>query len=284
MVVGALAAIGLVGVVAYHTIGSRSETVVQAPSSPLDRIVIIVMENYRSDKVKPSAIVHSPFLTKLAAENRFAMNYFGVWTPSLPNYLAMIGGDFFGVGDDASSCFNPNRQQKCNGVDATNLVDQLEAAHIAWEGLFESMPGTGFLGVIFPDDTKLYAQKHNPFVYFKSIALEPTRLAKLKPFVLAELTAELADTESASRFIFLVPNQCDDQHGAPGCQSEAVTLRAGDAFLLRRYLRSSIARRSPSDRCSSSRGITQWGTKRAAVRRRVEVAFLSSPSPSTRWP
>ena len=53
------------------------------------------------------------------------------------------------------------------------------------------------------------------FVYFKSIALEPTRLAKLKPFVLAELTAELADTESASRFIFLVPNQCNDQHGAP---------------------------------------------------------------------
>ena len=92
------------------------------------------------------------------------------------------------------------------------------------------MPGTGFLGVIFPDDTKLYAQKHNPFVYFKSIALEPTRLAKLKPFVLADLTAELADTKSASRFIFLVPNQCDDQHGAPGC-SEAVTLGAGDAFL-----------------------------------------------------
>ena len=54
------------------------------------------------------------------------------------------------------------------------------------------MPGTGSLDIGFPNG--LYAQKHNPFVYFKSIALEPTRLAKLKPFVLAELTAELADT------------------------------------------------------------------------------------------
>ena len=95
MVIGALAAIGLVGAVAYHTIGSRSKTVVQAPSSPLDRIVIIVMENYRSDKVKSSAIVHSPFLTKLAAENRFAMNYFGVWTPKPAELSCHDRGRFF---------------------------------------------------------------------------------------------------------------------------------------------------------------------------------------------
>jgi hypothetical protein len=197
--------------------------------------VIIVLENYRSDKVDPSAIgseQFNPFLNKLARENRFETNYFGVWKPSLPNYIAMIGGDFFGVSHDAESCFNPDHQKPCNGFDAPNLVDQLEEAHIAWEGLFESMPNTGFLGARFPAaDGKLYAQSHNPFVYFKSIALASDRLAKLKPFVLGELKAELADPVSASRLIFLVPNQCHNQHGTLNCKPDAVTLAAGDAFL-----------------------------------------------------
>jgi hypothetical protein len=159
------------------------------------------------------------------------LNYFGVWSPSLPNYIAMIGGDLFGVGDDANSCFNPGPSKPCNGFDAPNLVDQLEEAHIAWEGLFESMPSAGFLGTKFPEDSALYAQKHNPFVYFKNIALDPIRLAKLKPYVLDELKAELADPVSASRLILLVPNQCHDQHGTLDCKPAAVTLAAGDAFL-----------------------------------------------------
>jgi hypothetical protein len=110
-------------------------------------------------------------------------------------------------------------------------VDQLEEAHIAWEGLFESMPSAGFLGSWFPPASKLYAQKHNPFVYFKSIAGDPTRLAKLKSFNLSELKAELADPVSAPKLIFLVPNQCHDQHGTVGCKPDAVAQAAGDAFL-----------------------------------------------------
>jgi hypothetical protein len=228
------AAIGLVGVAAFYAMTPQPKHEPPVPPPHLDRIVIIVLENYRSGKVDPSAIGSeqlSPFLNKLARENRFAMNYFGVWSPSLPNYIAMIGGDFFDVSNNADSCFNPDHQKSCNGFDAPNLVDQLEEAHIAWEGLFESMPSAGFLGTRFPADSKLYAQKHNPFVYFKSIALDPTRLAQLKPFVLGELKAELADPVSASRLIFLVPNLCHDQHGTLGCKPAAVTLAAGDAFL-----------------------------------------------------
>ena len=41
----------------------------------------------------------------------------------------------------------------------------------------------------------------------------------------------MADATSASRFIYIVPNLCDDEHGAAGCKSDAVTLAAGDAFL-----------------------------------------------------
>jgi hypothetical protein len=226
---------GMVGLGAAGLYGwaQRAPHVPPTPSSHLDRVVIIVLENYGADKVDPVAIgpqQFTPFLNKLGRENRLATNYFGVWQPSLPNYLAMIGGDFFGVSDDHESCFNPDHQN-CHGFDVPNIVDQLEEANIAWEGLFESMPSAGFLGTKFPADTKLYAQKHNPFVYFKSIALDPTRLAKLKPFALSDLKAELADPASASRLIYIVPNQCNDQHGTIGCKPKAVKLAAGDAFL-----------------------------------------------------
>src|SRR6185312_16232234 len=64
-----------------------------------------------------------------------------------------------------------------------------------------------------------------------SIALDPERLAKLKPFVADELRAELADAATASRFIYVVPNLCNDQHGAKNCNSAALTLTASDEFL-----------------------------------------------------
>jgi len=202
-------------------------------SSPVhfDRIVLLVLENYRSDKVDPASIPSNSFLTKLASENRFASNYYGVWKLSLPNYIAMIGGDTFDVRNDHDSCFSPDHKKRCNGIDALNLVDQLEEKNISWEGLFESMPSAGFLGTKFPKDRPLYVQKHNPFVYFRDIALDNARLAKLKPFQLSDLKAQLADSASASRFIFLVPNLCNDEHGAHSCRSNSAAAAAGNAFL-----------------------------------------------------
>lgn len=225
------AASGLAGAIVLYAVWLRPHYAPPVPPSHLDRIIVLVLENYRSDEVNPAAIASNPFLTKLAAENRIELNYYGVWKPSLPNYIAMIGGDVFGIHNNLGSCFNPDHVKSCDSVDAPNLVDQLEAANIMWEGMFESMPRAGFLGEKFPEEVTLYAQKHNPFVYFKSVALDPARLARLKPFVLDELQAELADPVSASRFIYIVPNLCDDEHGAAGCRPAAVTLAAGDAFL-----------------------------------------------------
>ena len=225
------AGMGLAGAIGLHAIWLRPDHAPPVPSSHLDRIIVLVLESYRSDEVDPASIASNPFLTKLAAQNRVAVNYYGVWKPSLPNYIAMIGGDVFGVRNNLGSCFNPDHATKCNGVDAPNLVDQLEAANIAWEGLFELMPSAAFLGEKFPEGATRYAQKHNPFVYFKSVALDPARLAKLKPFVPDELHAELADPLTAAKFIYIVPNLCNDEHGAKGCRPDAVTLAAGDAFL-----------------------------------------------------
>jgi hypothetical protein len=47
----------------------------------------------------------SPFLLDLSRSQGLAAHYSGVTHPSLPNYLAMLGGDEFGIRDDAPSCF-----------------------------------------------------------------------------------------------------------------------------------------------------------------------------------
>lgn len=200
-----------------------------------DRVIVIVMENWRFEEIDFDSGATArlmPFIIQLARTYRLETNYFGIAHPSLPNYIAMIGGDDFGIQDDKESCFNPEHRTPCNSVDAPNLVDQLEQEGISWEGLFESMPNAGYLGARFPEDVKLYAQKHNPFVYFQNIALNPSRLAKLKPFALSQLKTVLGDPASAPRFTYIVPNQCDSQHGVKGCKSDA-TLQAGDAFLSR---------------------------------------------------
>src|SRR5262245_56742650 len=162
------AVVSVTVVIGFYAVWLRANLTPPGPTSHLDRIIVLVLESYRSKTVDPAAIAHNPFLTKLAAQNRVAVNYYGVWNPSLPNYLAMIGGDWFGVSDNRDSCFNPDHAESCHSIDAPNLVDQLEAANISWEGLFESMPSVGFLGKKFPDLETRYVQKHNPFVYFKS--------------------------------------------------------------------------------------------------------------------
>lgn len=233
----------------------------------LDRVFIIEMENHSYDDIigapdftnsftdpaNAGKNLIAPFTTQMALQHGNAMNYFGVTHPSLPNYVALFGGDFFGIQDDNDSCNSPDHGSNCHpGIDAPNLIDQLEAKHISWEGLAQSMPSVGFLGRTFdsPTGTRLYAPKHFPFIYFNS-NLNPARLAKLKPFDQAAFQTELNNPRTMPRFVFIAPDQCHDQHGAgPDCPGatltpdlkaldfvetgllkDEVTVKQGDAFL-----------------------------------------------------
>src|SRR5690349_5289538 len=94
-------------------------TAADAASAPLPafkHIFVIVLENKSYDQVIRSQ--QAPYLNTLARQYGLADNYYGVRHPSLPNYLALLGGDTFGITSDCTDCF----------VDQTNLVDQLEAA------------------------------------------------------------------------------------------------------------------------------------------------------------
>jgi len=94
----------------------------------LDRVFIIVLENHSENAVigDPNA----PFITSLAQKYGEATNYFGVTHPSEPNYIAMTSGSNWSINND-----NP-----ANRFDHTNIVDQLQAAHISWGAYMEALP------------------------------------------------------------------------------------------------------------------------------------------------
>jgi hypothetical protein len=120
------------------------------------------------------------------------------------------------------------------------IADQLAAAGLTWRSYQESLPPQGadnlnYSDGVFTNNTNfsnikpaltpaltssdivlLYAAKHNPFVYFRSIQEgdQPgSDLTNVVPFDGAGgLYADLA-SGSVPTFSFIVPNQCNDQHG-----------------------------------------------------------------------
>src|ERR1700720_4201818 len=67
----------------------------------LDHAYVIVLENHNSFASFGSNGIldnpQAPQITVLAHKYNVAPNYHGVWHPSLPNYLAMITGDWIGT-------------------------------------------------------------------------------------------------------------------------------------------------------------------------------------------
>ncbi len=165
-------------------------------------IVIIVLENREFGSVIGRSAW--PTVNRWAQEYTLLTQYYAITHPSLPNYLALIGGDTFGITTNCTDCF----------VDAPTLVDQLEATGRDWKGYFEDMPRPCYLG-----DTATYVQKHNPFLYFDSIRNNPTRCER-SVVPLTQLESDLA-ADSLPAFSFIVPNQCNNGHDCASSIADA---------------------------------------------------------------
>jgi hypothetical protein len=109
-------------------------------SKSFDQVYVIVLENHGFDDALYNG--PSPFLRGLSQTQGLAVYYLGVTHPSLPNYLAMISGDEFGVRDDDPSCFASDLRprQACHRLAGDSIVDQLEAAGLPWALYADSLP------------------------------------------------------------------------------------------------------------------------------------------------
>ena len=242
--------------------------------SKFSHIFYIMMENHSTDQIF-SNTADAPYINQLANEYAISTNYYGVTHPSLPNYLAAISGSYQGIWDDCkagttSACapeafmsgapYNGRLLTQAEVNSATHqphwftdqtIIDQLESHDISWKAYMESMPTAGYTGEYYPVDQvngqnvphKLYAQKHDPFMYFSNIRNNPARMQKIVPFTQFDKDLALGHIPN---FVWITPNQCHDMHGVstadakalgiPNCASPASGLdhkviQLGDTFV-----------------------------------------------------
>jgi phosphatidylinositol-3-phosphatase len=206
-------------------------------------VILIMMENHGTDTLLGNKD-DAPFLNELITQPgvRYATQYYGVTHPSLPNYLALVAGDDMGIHDDckagadvkckpeefvpdadesaeAGHLLTDEQEKKAAGTahlfSGKTLIDQLDDAKVSWKIYMQGLPADNKTVEYSPLDAdgkvvaKLYAQKHNPFVYFSGFAGSPERMAKLVPDngFAADLGGDLAG------FTWISPDQCHDMHG-----------------------------------------------------------------------
>jgi phosphatidylinositol-3-phosphatase len=161
--------------------------------SSSSHVVVLVLENREFGQVigSPSA----PFFNRLARRGALATRYFAITHPSLPNYLALLGGATFHIGSDCTSCT----------AKGPNLAQQLERAGVSWRAYMEGMPKPCYRG----SGVGGYAKKHDPFMYFPSVRNDPASCSNVVPG--SRLDADLSGGRLAA-FSWITPDLCHDGH------------------------------------------------------------------------
>jgi hypothetical protein len=152
-------------------------------------IVVIVFEDREYDSVIGNG--QMPYFNLLASSYTLLTTHFAAAHPSLPNYLALVGGDTFGVTDNCEDCF----------LAAPSLPDFIEQSGRTWKTYQDDMPDPCYVG-----STMRYLQEHNPFVYFDSIRLDAKRCQR-SVVPLTQLDGDLA-LDDLPNLLFIVPDIC----------------------------------------------------------------------------
>ena len=71
------------------------------PAQAVPRVAVLILENHEYDAVIGSQ--EAPFLGSLARRSVLLTRSFAIGHPSLPNYLALLGGSTFGVDSRGAS-------------------------------------------------------------------------------------------------------------------------------------------------------------------------------------
>ena len=233
-------AVGMPAARAQNNQGQDNQGHNQGGVPRLDHVFVIVLENHNSfDSFGSNGIIgnpQAPNITALWNTYNVATNYNGVWHPSLPNYVAMITGDWIGtdvigtghtypagstvgISDDDSPSVATDYGPPANPslhrwtVNLPSLAGQLVKVGKDWRAYLQNIPAAGTSIANWPGDSntaKLYAVKHNPFPYIAEVQDQPEQFAKQVP--LEQLFSDLG-ARTAPAFSYIIPDQCRDMHG-----------------------------------------------------------------------
>ena len=167
------------------------------------RVAVLVLENRNYEQVigNPQA----PFLNRLAQRYALATRYYALAHPSLPNYIAMTGGETYGILSDCSSCDTEHH----------NLLNQLDRARIGWRAYFQGL----LSGAALNDRTAMYDPHYDPFAYYERVEGSDRARDRIGNF--ADLQRDLA-LNRLRTFSWIAPDVLNDGHNG--------SLRQADRF------------------------------------------------------
>jgi len=198
----------------YHHSSTTNSSTSILNSSYFDYIVTVVLENQGINNTYGSHCSGDcSYITLLADTFGLAQNYSAVGHPSLPNYLALTSGDNYTRPPFDRDCFP---QSTDCFVTALNIVDSIDSSGRTWKAYIED-----YAGGCSHTGTAFYANQHNPFVYYTDINNNVTRCNRIVDAnpgasgylaLPSQLFSDLNSTSSASNYMWLSPNLCNDGH------------------------------------------------------------------------
>ncbi|KZO94334.1 hypothetical protein CALVIDRAFT_484484 [Calocera viscosa TUFC12733] len=187
--------------------GASNGTLKNGPVVPgvaFDRFIQIWFENTDFAVANSSSVFQA-----LAKQGILATNYVAVTHPSEPNYAAVVGGDFWGMGDDNLHYIPSN---------ISTIADLLDQKNISWGSYQENMPYDGYPDYNYTQPNYLnssappytyYVRKHNPLILYDNIANVPARAERIRNF--NDFAVDLGNN-TLPQWSFITPNLVDDAH------------------------------------------------------------------------
>ncbi|EJF61716.1 phosphoesterase family-domain-containing protein [Dichomitus squalens] len=173
------------------------------PGKAFDRFIQIWIENTDYETA-----ASSPVFQNLSTQGLLLDSFYAVTHPSEPNYIAAVGGDFFGAGDDNFYHIPQN---------ISSVVDLLEEKNVSWASYQENMPYDGFTSFNFTSEDYLngngtytyYVRKHNGLIIFDSVANVSSRALRIRNF---NDFANDVKADVIPQWSFVTPNLVNDGH------------------------------------------------------------------------
>ncbi|GAC1328567.1 MAG: alkaline phosphatase family protein [Collimonas sp.] len=221
-------------------------------------IVVLENESYASTFGPTSA---APYLSqKRTSQGALLTQYYGIGHNSLPNYIALVGGQAPNPQTQADcpvfTDWQGQTQLDANGqvgigagcvlpTTALTIANQLQAAGLTWRAYMEDMGNVvsrdGSSTCAHPvlnsqDGTQSatandgYAARHNPFMYYHAI-IDDVVGCNARVVNLTRLDADLATVSTTPNLTFITPNLCNDGHDQPCANGTTGGLFRIDAFL-----------------------------------------------------
>ncbi|KAI0033321.1 phosphoesterase family-domain-containing protein [Vararia minispora EC-137] len=187
--------------------GSSNGTLSNSPvvsGRAFDRFIQIWLEN-----TDFNAAASTGAFMELAKQGITLDQYYALTHPSEPNYIATVGGDFFGLFGDEFIHIPSN---------VSTVVDLLEAKNISWASYQENMPTVGYFGYNYTsvdyldagaDNYTFYVRKHNPTMIYDSVANVSSRVARHRNF--NDFAADV-NASALPQWMFVTPNIVNDAH------------------------------------------------------------------------